>query len=162
MSNAKPQPLQISVERVIEASPETIYHLISDITRMGEWSPECIEASWIGDATEPTVGARFKGKNRLGFSRWTTKPTVTEADPGRTFAFKVPGKAGAFWRYELEATAHGTRVTESMEQEAPLNAFIHFLQRRNGVHDRAANLSQAMTLTLERIDAAATAVSVAA
>jgi len=162
MSKRKPQPLAVQVERVIDATPETLYDLISDVTRMGEWSPECIEAAWVGNADGPTVGAQFKGKNRLGFSRWTTKPTVIQADRGSSFAFEVPGKAGPVWRYDFEATSQGTRVTESMVQEAPLNAFIHFLQRRNGVHDRAANLAQGMHTTLERIDAAATADSVPA
>lgn len=157
MSKQTIHPLKIEVERVIDATPETLYDLVSDITRMGEWSPECTEASWLGDTDKPVVGARFKGKNRLGFVRWTTKPTVIEADPGESFAFEVPGKAGPVWRYEFEATDQGTRVTETMVQDAPLNAFIGFLQRRNGVHDRPAHLAEGMTVTLERIDAAATA-----
>ena len=50
----------------VSAPPERVYGLISDITRMGEWSPECRRCEWIDGATGPAVGARFRGHNRLG------------------------------------------------------------------------------------------------
>jgi len=152
----KPQPINLQVERVIDAPPEVIYDLVSDVTRIGEWSPECIEASWLDGATQPAVGVRFKGVNQLGFAKWSTKPTITEAERGKAFAFKVPGKVGPLWRYEFHQHADGTRVVESMSQDAPLNLFIRFLQRRNGVTDRAAHLADGMHTTLDRLAAAAT------
>ena len=97
---AKPAPIAVSVERIIDAPPEVLYDLISDVTRMGEWSPETTDAEWIKGATGPEVGATFVGSNELGKSKWKTKPVVTEADPGRRFAFDVPHKFGATWRYE--------------------------------------------------------------
>jgi len=155
----KPQPLAVRVERVIEAAPEVVYDLVSDVTRMGEWSPECIEASWLDGATEPVVGARFKGKNKLGFATWTTKPTITEASRAEAFEFKVPGAVGPVWRYDFHPHANGTRVVESMHQDKPLNPFIRFLQRRNGVTDRAAHLADGMSTTLDRVAAACPASS---
>lgn len=50
----------------IDASPQRVYELVSDITRMGEWSPECYRCEWLDGATTATVGARFRGHNRLG------------------------------------------------------------------------------------------------
>src|SRR5438105_289553 len=77
----------------IQAPPEKVYAMLSDVTRMGEWSPECAKAEWIEGATGPVSGARFKGSNKKGILRWSTKPTVKVADPGREFTFEV-GRAG--------------------------------------------------------------------
>lgn len=87
--------------------------------------------------TAPAVGARFKGTNRIGKTSWSTKPTVTVADRGRHFAFKVPGKSGARWSYEFSPIAEGTLVTESMSQEVASQLPIRIIQRRAGVTDRA-------------------------
>jgi uncharacterized protein YndB with AHSA1/START domain len=148
-------PLEVSVSRVIEAPPETVYDLISDVTRMGDYSPENTGAVWLDGATGPTVGARFKGTNRLGSMTWSTKPTITVADRGRLFAFEVPGRAGATWTYRFEPVGDGVRVTESMRQDRATPFPIRVLQRRAGVTDRAAHLRDAMTTTLERLATAA-------
>ena len=100
-------------------------------------------------------GARFKGTNRLGKASWSTKPTITTADRGTAFEFKVPGKSGPTWRYEFEPVAGGTRVVESVRQQAPSPAVIRFIQRRNGVTDRSAHLAEGMRMTLANIAAAA-------
>ena len=150
------QPLTVTVERFIAAPPTVIYDLISDVTRMGDWSPECIRASWLDGATAAAEGVRFKGDNKLGFATWSTKPTITKAQRGEVFEFKVPKDYGPLWRYEFTAEGTGTRVVESMHQQKPTNGFIRFLQRRNGVHDRAAHLADGMRMTLDRVAAAAT------
>lgn len=153
---AKPEPVNVRVERLIEAEPEVIYDLVSDVTRMGEWSPETVEAEWLGGATGPQVGATFKGKNKLGPNSWATKPTVTQAERGRTFAFKVPGKSGPTWRYDFERTDQGTRVIEVVSQERRSPFFIRLLQKRAGVTDRQASLREGMNTTLDRLAQAAT------
>lgn len=152
----RPQPVAARAERLISASPEEIYDLVTDIPRMGEWSPETVEADWIKGATHAEVGARFRGKNRLGRNSWSTKPTVTIADRGRTFAFRVPGKSGATWTYDLRPVEGGTLVTESVSQDRPSPAPIRWLQRRAGVADRSAHLAVDIATTLERLDRAAT------
>lgn len=152
----KPVPLSVSVSAVIDAPAERVYDLLADVTRMPSYSPETIAASWIGDATGPVVGARFKGTNRLGKAKWSTKPTITAAERGVRFAFKVPGKSGAEWTYAFERVDGGTRVTESMTQDKPSPAVIRFIQRRNGVTDRSAHLRSAMVTTLRRLADAAT------
>jgi Polyketide cyclase / dehydrase and lipid transport len=154
---SKPAPLNVTVSRVIPMEAETLYDLVSDITNMHRFSPENTEAIWLNGATGPSVGAQFKGSNQLGKAKWSTKPTVTAADRGRCFAFKVPGAAGAAWTYHFESEGDGTRVTESMSQAKASPAIIRFIQRRNGVTDRAANLFDAMTVTLDRLAASVSA-----
>ena len=150
----KHQPVDITVEATIAATPEVVYDLVADITRMGEWSPETTQAEWIKGATTAVEGARFKGTNSLGKASWSTKPTVTKAERGETFEFKVPGKSGPTWRYDFEPVAGGTRVIESVRQAAPSPALIRFIQRRNGVTDRAAHRADGMRATLANLAAA--------
>ena len=145
------QPVNLTVSRVIDAPADTIYDLVSDIARMGEWSPECTGGEWLGDATGPTVGARFKGTNTAGPNNWSTKPTVTVADRGREFAFKVPGGSGPTWSYSFEAVDGGTRVTEQVSQAKRSPLPIRLLQKRAGITDRHADLRDKMTTTLDNL-----------
>jgi uncharacterized membrane protein len=110
-----------SAEVVVDAPAEKIYGLVSELTRMGEWSPECQRVEWENGATGPAVGARFVGHNRggpLNLMKWSRHGRVLAADPGREFTFitEEGGREGTTWRYRFEPTDDGrTRVTESYE-----------------------------------------------
>src|SRR5579863_5139116 len=110
--------MRAAVTLHIDAPPETIWGLVSDITRMGEYSPEVFEAEWLGGATGPAVGARYRGhvkRNEIGPIYWTTCE-VTECTPGEVFEFAVVMRDSAIntWRYEFApGAAGGTDVTES-------------------------------------------------
>jgi len=153
------ETVNASVERTINASPDALYDIVADVTRIGELSPECTSAEWLGGVTEATVGARFKGTNELGSSKWSTKPVVTEALPGKVFAFKVPMGFGPTWRYEFHACEDGTRVVESVEQQKVSPWFIRRAQRKAGVNDRTANVTAAMEQTLANLESVALAAS---
>jgi len=101
----------------IAAPPEKVYEMVSDVTRMGEWSPETHTCEWIEGATGPAVGARFKGSNKRGILRWSTRPTVKVADAGKQFTFETgkPGKEDTRWTYRLAPKDGGTDLTESFE-----------------------------------------------
>jgi hypothetical protein len=106
-----------SVTVTMRAPAERIWDLVSDVTRIGRYSPETFEAEWLDGATGPSVGARFRGhvkRNGRGPTYWTTC-TVTECDPGRSFCFAVgsEGKVLNTWAYHLEPAGDGTAVTES-------------------------------------------------
>ena len=142
----------------VDASPTVLYDVVSDVRRMGEWSPECRRCEWIGGATGPAVGARFKGSNRRGVARWSTKPRVIVADPGRAFAF-VTGHLGrdmTRWIYRFESTPGGTKVTESFEMLRDMPWYFRLADRLlMGVKDRKADLETNMGETLRRLKAAA-------
>lgn len=148
-----------SVSIDIAAAPKKVYALVSDITRMGEWSPECRSCTWAREATGPTVGARFKARNqgRRG-PPWFNTPTVTVADPDREFAFNRtgPGMGSYTWRYRLEPTATGTELTESYDAEPPVPKLMSWLTEKwVGSTDRDAELHDGMVTTLQRIKTAA-------
>lgn len=108
-----------SVSRVIAADPATVYRLVSDITRMGQWSPEARSGRWLGGATGPAPGARFRGRNRWRLMTWARTCEVEVAEPGKKFVFRTLPERGVpdstRWAYELEKVTGGTRVTESYE-----------------------------------------------
>ncbi len=101
----------------IEASADAVYDLLTDISRISELSPECYRAEWEDGATGPVVGAAMRGYNRNGKMEWDARAIVVEAEPGRRWALKVPSDDGrsTVWRYEIELTTSGCRVTESFE-----------------------------------------------
>lgn len=143
----------------IAAPPERVYELVSDITRMGEWSPECYHCEWTKGATGPAVGARFKARNKGGRGpSWFNTPEVTAADPGREFAFNRsgPGVGSYTWRYVLEPIPAGTKLTESFEAEQPLGRVMTWMTMKwTGSDDRDADLHDGMVTTLSRIRTAA-------
>jgi hypothetical protein len=106
-----------AVSREIAAPAGKVWALVSDLPRMGEWSPENAGGTWTKGATGPALGAVFKGTNKNGFRRWSTSVTVVACEPGKVFEFAVTSGplAVANWRYEFEETDSGCRVTESWE-----------------------------------------------
>ncbi|HVF31896.1 MAG TPA: SRPBCC family protein [Acidimicrobiales bacterium] len=135
----------------VEASPEAVYDLVSDVRRMGDWSPECVRAEWVDGATGPAVGAKFKGHNQLGrFVRWSTTPEVTVAEPGREFAFRTKETV---WRYRLTpgAGGTGTDVTESFETVS----YGRAMQLIEPERKRRPQMVDGMQETLRRLKAAA-------
>src|SRR4051812_26377295 len=142
------------------APPEAVYALVSDITRMGEWSPETYRCQWVGGATGPAVGARFKASNRHGIIRWSNKPEVIAAEPGKEFAFRRTAVGGeVVWRYELAPDGEGgTTVTESFNVVKPTPPLIDWvIDKLMRSDDRQAELIDGIRQTLERIRAAAEA-----
>jgi Polyketide cyclase / dehydrase and lipid transport len=134
----------------VAAPPDTVYAVISDVRRMGEWSPETVKCEWLGGAKGPAVGVRFKGTNKRGFATWSTKPTVVVADPAREFAFEVGNDTR--WTYRLEPDGTGTRLSESFEMLRDLRWYYAFAERwLMRVKERRADLERGMTATLERI-----------
>jgi hypothetical protein len=145
------------VSRYIEARPETIYGLVSDVTRTPEYSPEVVKCTWINGADGPAVGARFKAINHAGrIPDWPNKPVITVADPGRTFAFERTEIGGGTieWRYTFEPDGTGTRVTESYNVVKSVNMFGWFIiNTLAGLKDRRGDLRRGMTQSLDRIAA---------
>ncbi len=102
---SEPTPLSATVH--IDASPEVVWEVISDVGRMPEFSPELRKAFVIGG---PGLGANIVGINRRGAVVWPTTSKVVRWEPARAVAWKVR-ESGATWVYELEPSAGGTTVT---------------------------------------------------
>jgi hypothetical protein len=138
------------VQEKIDADAATVYELVADLPNMGRLSPENTGGKWVGGASGPAVGAKFRGNNKAGWRRWSTSVTVTAADPGKKFAFhvSVAGIPIADWTYEFQADGAATTVTEIWEDRRPgwMDAASGVLM---GVPDRTShnNANMAATLT---------------
>jgi hypothetical protein len=98
----------------VEVSPESLYDLVSDVTRTGEWSPVCVSCWWDDEAEAGRVGAWFTGRNQLPTRTWETRSRVAVAERGREFAWIVGGSF-VRWGFLLAALETGTVLTESWE-----------------------------------------------
>jgi uncharacterized protein YndB with AHSA1/START domain len=150
------------VELIIGLAPEDVWDLITDVTRVGEWSPECEGAEWLAPADGPRVGARFAAHNRYADGYVAhVECVVTAAERPDRFAWVVlddandPERPGSIWQYTLLRTAlpgrtlirhgfeHGpgfTGVSEAV-QEYPERADVI-------IDKRMARLRANMTATL--------------
>lgn len=140
----------------VAAPPEAVYAVVSDVRTVGTRSPETVAATPRDPAAPLTAGARFTGHNRNGRFRWSTRCTVTEAEPGRVFAFDVKsgGLAISSWRYEFAPAENGTAtlVTETWtDRRSPL---MHVLSTVvTGVRDRPTHNRRTIRATLDALKA---------
>ena len=119
MNNTPP----VSVTVDINAPAEKVWSMVTDLPRMGEWSPENQGGKWAKGATGAAVGAVFKGTNKNGKKQWSTSVKVNVCDEPRKFSFGLMllGKNWCDWIYEIEPTATGCRVTHSwVDHRTPL------------------------------------------
>ena len=154
-------PVSQSVE--VDASAQAVWALVSDLESLAALAEETESMTWVkGDAARP--GAVFTGSNRNGAKSWSTTCTVTDAEPGRRFAFDV--RAGplriARWQYDVEPLAAGAsgagrcRVTESTWDQRP-GWFKRPGGWLTGVRDRDAASREHIATTLARLKATAEA-----
>ncbi len=113
------------------APPEIVWALVSDVTRIGEFSPETFEARWTRGATGPQVGAYFKGhvkRNGVGPTYWTLCK-VTVCEPEKAFEFGVGTEAITVnnWGYRLQPKDGGTAVTEYFRLDPNLPTRIYWM-----------------------------------
>ncbi|MDQ3709276.1 MAG: SRPBCC family protein [Actinomycetota bacterium] len=142
----------------IDADAQTLYSMVSDVTRTPEWSPEVVACRWIDGATAPAVGARFRARNKLRWFTWSNSPVVVTADPGREFAFSRSERGGGdmLWRYRFEPAQTGTTVIESYEVTRPVPTALSWMLRIVlGVRDHGAHLNAGMRTSLLRLKDAA-------
>ena len=142
--------VQASVD--IAADANDVYELITHLPTMCQVAAETTAMEWVrGDAAVP--GAKFKGTNKHGSRSWSTACTVTDAEPGRVFAFDVRSAIVpvAHWRYDISSTGDGTcRVTESTWDRRP-GWFRVPAGWATGVKDRKGANAEHIKLTLQRL-----------
>lgn len=153
MSTAAPvlPPIEDSIE--IAATPREVWALVSDLRRMGEWSPQCYRMIVLGDVRR---GARTLNINKQGKLVWPTTAKVVRYEPQRALAFRIPVNR-TVWTYELEPTADGTGTKLSERREAPqgISKLSGFATERllGGTADFEVGLRKGIEKTLARIKA---------
>ena len=120
--------------------------MLSDVTRVGEWSGECRRSEWVCDSAAPTPGARFRGTNRRGLMRWTRLNEVDVADAPNEIVwhtiFDTLQRDSTEWSFRLRPTPDGTEVTESfrvLRLSRTLEIFLSLIQPAH--RDRSEDLA---------------------
>ena len=107
--------LRNEVAVTVDADIDDVWDVVRDVTRVGEWSHECVGATWLGAADAPVAGARFRGRNRAGLFRWGRVCEILSADPNELVWRTVPTTLfpdSSEWHIALAAVDGGTRVTQ--------------------------------------------------
>jgi uncharacterized protein YndB with AHSA1/START domain len=111
----------------IDAPPERVWAMVSDIFLMPQLSSELQAVAWLDGVTGPAVGHRFTGRNaHPALGEWETASTVTEYDPPHRFAWAVgdPGHPSATWRFTLKPDGAGT-LLEQWYQMGPARSGLN-------------------------------------
>jgi uncharacterized protein YndB with AHSA1/START domain len=148
------RPMTGEVSLWMDAPPEKVWALVSDVTRIGEFSPETFEAAWTRGSIGPEVGASFKGhvkRNGVGPTYWSPCQ-VTGCVPGELFEFAVGTDELTLnnWGYRLAPEGAGTTVTEyfRIEPSLPMRVYWTLLGPLRGRTNR-----DGMRTTLQRMKA---------
>ena len=143
----------LRAEIEINAPVSKVWSLVSDVSRMPQWSPQCRMMKALGPVRP---GTRTLNMNRRGMLFWPTTSVITEVVPERKFAFRIPINTSV-WSYELEPTATGTRLIETRHAENGVTAVSTAVTKAalGGVDTVEAELLEGMNQSLARIKAAA-------
>ncbi|WP_200262003.1 SRPBCC family protein [Streptomyces sp. HSG2] len=155
----------------VRATPREVYAVVSDLTRSGEWSPECRGGEWVSGSPS-TVGAVFRGENLRGEEvvgwaplvrgTWHTEARVVAADPGRTFRWMMLTHARdaqeSVWGFDIEESESDTSWLIHHFRMGKATAGIHKIvedldeeSRKRFVSDWTAKLEQDLDDTLRRV-----------
>ncbi len=147
------------MERVVDASLETVWELITDITLMPRFSSELQRVKWADGFDAPCIGARFVGVNRHpNVGEWTTTSTVLEYDRPRIFSWAVGdlGNPAATWQFELTPSDAACAVLYTARIGPGPSGVTMLIERQPDraariIADRLGALSSAMAATLAGI-----------
>lgn len=134
----------------IDAPPDRVYDTIADVTRIGEWSPECTACCWLDEPGQ--VGSTFRGRNRRGLARWSTVARVLVADRPREFTFATlhRGRIATRWSFRLSGQDR-TTLTETFDTVT--TPVLIGMAERWVVRNRQAELTAGMARTLAGVKA---------
>jgi hypothetical protein len=97
----------------IGAGTAEVWRLVGNPVAMTGLTEECVHMEWLGDSSAPSVGARFRGRNRSGWRRWSTTCTIVRYAPGEEIAWDVTSGPlrVARWAYRVApGEAEGTTI----------------------------------------------------
>ena len=155
-----PTQIEPSLEETVEvdATPERVWALVSDLRRMARWSPQVQRTFVRGDGTV-RLGTRTVNVNRRGLLVWPTRAKVVRFDPHREIALRIKDNF-TIWSFTLEPTeAGGTLITQRREAPQGISPISHRLTDAvlGGQQQFTAELRNGMRQTLTRIKADAEA-----
>ncbi|GAA4375030.1 SRPBCC family protein [Nocardioides caricicola] len=146
---------ELRAEADVAAPPEQVWALLTDFSKMPEWSPELVKMLPLKPG-----GLRrdqwYLGINRRKAVVWPTRSVVAELDPGRVLAWDTKS-SGARWIWELSPTNAGTRVVHRRPVPRRLTGLSRLFAGAflGGAEGHADELESGMAETVARLKAAA-------
>jgi len=136
----------VSTSRVIDATPEAIFTVLTDPTKHPIIDGSGHLESAKDNPDRLTLGAKFSMNMKMGV-HYTTKNVVSVFEENRAIAWHH--FAQFVWRYDLEPVEGGTRVTESFDFSKPWGLFLNLTKmpeaNREGMVKSLENLEQYVT-----------------
>ncbi len=109
----------------IAGTPAQVWSVVSDLARMGEWSPQCKKMFIFSPPVKQ--GTRTLNINRRGPLVWPTQAKVVTFEPNREIAWKIVENK-TVWGYVIAESADGVTVTVSRRaaggKTSALSAFL--------------------------------------
>lgn len=139
----------------IAATPEKVWSIVSDLRRMGEWSPQCRKVIVRGGTVK--LGAKTINVNKRGLLVWPTTATVVRYEPNKQIAYRITENR-TVWGFEITPTENGVRLTERREakngETTKVSSALVGLAM-GGTESFDAELTEGIRETLAKIKAAA-------
>lgn len=145
---------ELRAETVIDATPERVWDSLSDLRRMGEWSPEVVRMVPLKRGGL-RLGQWYIGVNRRKGVIWLSRSVVAVLDPGTSLAWDTK-TSGARWIYDLAPEGTGTRVVHHrpVPKKLTLLSRVFAPLALGGSAHHADELETGMAQTLARLKAA--------
>jgi uncharacterized protein YndB with AHSA1/START domain len=155
MSAQESADRELRAEATIAAPPDKVWALITDVSRMPDWSPELVRMLPLKRGGL-RLGQWYLGVNRRKGVVWPTRNVVGVLEPGRTLAWDTTS-SGARWIWEVSASGEGTHVVHRrpVPQKLTLISGVFAKYLLGGVGEHADELETGMAHTLERLKAVA-------
>ncbi len=146
----------------IDAPAQAVWNVVSDVTRVGEWSGECRSCDWVGRPAAPVPTARFRGRNRRGWARWTRLNQIDVADPPKELVWHTVAspvyRDSTEWRIGVRPSpsgGDGAEVSLSyriLSLSRPMERFLDLIQPAH--RDRAGDLNDDLARLKRVVEAA--------
>lgn len=143
---------ELRSERVLHATPHRVWQVLTDFSRMPDWSPELVRMVPLKrGGLRP--GQWYLGINRRGAVVWPTRSVVATVLPAREVSWETRS-SGATWVYRIEPEGpDATRVTLTRPMHGEKPALARWFARvlLGGEEEHDDELEVGMATTLERL-----------
>ena len=146
---------ELRAEAYVEAPPAQVWAVLTDFSRMPDWSPELVKMLPLKPGGL-RVGQWYVGINRRKAVVWPTRNVVADLEPGRVLAWDTTS-SGARWIWELTPSETGTRVVHRRPVPRRLTGLSRVFAGAflGGVAEHADELEAGMVATVSRLKTAA-------
>jgi uncharacterized membrane protein len=135
---------------MINATPEAIEAISLDTPRVPEWYAGVESIS--PDGTYPQPGGKADVVYKSGGVTFKMKMTVTELEPGQSFAQSMEGMIAGNYRTTYEGQGAATKVTMRFDYEMPGAALGKVLDKLVVERMNAKNLDSSLSKLKELVE----------